>query len=329
MWAAMAHTRPLLAALALHVAASTRLGAPPRRPEKPGQQKVVPFSRIADEIHGAEVAAEELERKVKESTAEKSDVQWYLATAMKELTNMKKVVMNNTVPGTLGYKYQKCLNSTGRVEFPTWNQSLTLSEAIDQDDGLAPSMVEHRMFEVFDSQQKVQDLTMQLGECSARCQASASLLARTRKTDRAGAKKEDPAPAPAAGDAGGAAGFPPARELMRSVAEAIYNTSHEVSEMRVHLKKDQAAKSVLENLSAVVTEKVLMAKKAVEQMKKDLEWCVHRPKATHLNDAVTEAMADNPEMSKEIVDAAADQASDVKSQVDDLQAKLDACNQRC
>merc|ERR1719463_1022583 len=180
------------------------------------------------------------------------------------------------------------------------------------------------MFEVFDAQEQVQDLTMKLGECSARCEASASLLARARKTDRTGTKREDPAPS-----AGGAAGFPPARELMRSVAEAIYNTSHEVTEMRVHLKKDQAAKSVLENLSAVVTEKVLMAKKAVEQMKKDLEWCVHRPKATHLNDAVTEAMADNPEMSKEIVDAAADQASDVKSQVDDLQAKLDACNQRC
>jgi len=272
--------------------------------------KVLPFSRIATEIHEAEEAMDELSWKVGNSTQEKSSVQWFLATSMKELTNLQKVVMNRTVEGTLGWRYQRCINLTTSKE-KTYNQSLTLHQAVDKDDKLAPSMVDARMYELYESQERLADLTMKLGECAAKCPASL-LLSRARVAKKA----QDSA-------------VPHNREVMKSVAEAIYNTSHEIDTMKDHLRKDDAAKSVLKKLSGMVMEKLLQAKKDVQQMEKDLEVCLHTPLASHLNSAVVESMAANTEVTLEIVKAAEMQARDAKVQVDDLEVKLHACMKRC
>jgi len=302
----MVRIGPIVFALAAWGGAATKLHAPPSRPPL---MKAVPFSKIADEIHDAEVAAEELQYKVKNSTEEKASVQWFLATAMKELTNLQKVVMNRTVKGTLGYEYQGCLNRTS-AKLPTYNRSLTFKEAVDQDDDLAPSTVDARMYEVYEAEQKIEELTMRLGECSAKCPLS--LLSRARAMAKR-RRREGPHP----------------RELMKGVAEAIYNTSHEIDQMKDHLKKDLAAKNVLGKLSAMIMEKLLRAKEDVKQMRLDLEICKHSPSATFINDAVKEAMSEDTELSVEIVKEAADQSKDIRERVDDLEAKLQSCQKRC
>jgi len=287
--------------------------------------KAVPFAKIADEIHDAEVAAEELQYKVRNSTEEKASVQWFLATAMKELTNLQKVVMNRTVKGTLGYEYQRCLNRTS-AKLPTYNQSLTFNEAVSQDDDLAPSTVDARMYEVYESEKRIEELTMRLGECSAKCPQS--LISRARATAKR-TRREDPAASPAAGGAAAGSAHPHPRELMKGVAEAIYNTSHEIDQMKDHLKKDLAAKNVLGKLSAMVMEKLLKAKEDVKQMRTDLEACKHAPAATFLNGVLKEAMSEDTELSVEIVQEAAAQSKDVQERVDDLEAKLESCQKHC
>lgn len=299
---------------------------------------IVPFARIADEIHDAETAAEELKWKIGNSTQEKSSMQWFMATAMKELTNLQKVVMNSSVNGSLGFRYEYCMNETTSHQ-KGWNRSLTIGEAFKKDDELAPSMVEARMYELYELEQKQKDLTMQLGECTASC---SSLISRGRKggkakqvlAQRSSEDKvimiEDPAAAPAPGPApAGGGGKPDPRTLMRSVAGAIYDTSKSIDHMHMHLKKDASAKAVLETMSSLVMEKLLKAKKAVDQMKQDLEVCEHTPQATRLEKTVTEAMAGNTEVTQELVGAAAGQTKEAQDEVDSLQAKLGACQRRC
>jgi len=295
---------------------------------------ITPFSKIADEIYDAERSAEDLEWKVSNSTAEKDSVKWFMSTALKELTNLKKVVMNSSVPGTLGFKYEECTNRTGS-KMPTWNQSLTFEEAMKNNTKLGPGVVEAKMYEVFKDQEKATDLTAQLGECAARCPPS-SLITKARKQLRHGhlGLAKAPAPAPAPAPAGGAAApagpKPPShREVMRGIADAIYNTSESMDQMKLALSKDQSAKEVLQAVTSTVMMKLLNAKKAVDQMKIDLDHCLHAPAATHLGDHVVEAMAGNPEVSMDLIDSAEAKAKEAKDNLANLEAKLADCNAKC
>jgi len=296
---------------------------------------VTPFSKIADEIYDAEKSAQELEWKVSNSSAEKESVKFFMSTALKELTELKKVVMNSSVPGTLGFKYEECTNRTG-TKIPKWNQSLTFEEAVRQDDKLGPGMVEARMYEIFKDKEKVQDLTKQLGECAARCPPSALITkARKQLRQRQLGLAQAPAPAPAPAPGGGAAApakgpKPPShREVMRGIADAIYNTSQSMDTMKMALSKDQSAKEVLQAVTSTVMMKLLNAKKAVAQMQQDLIACAHEPAATKLGDHVVEAMAGNTDVSMELIDSAEAKAKESQEEMATLEAKLADCNAKC
>jgi hypothetical protein len=294
---------------------------------------ITPFSKIADEIYDAERSAQDLEWKVSNSSEEKESVKWFMSTALKELTELKKVVMNSSVPGTLGFKYEQCTNRTGS-KFPKWNQSLTFEEAMKNDTQLGPQTVEARMYEIFKDQEKIKDLTEQLGECTARCPSS-SLITKARKQLRQKqlglAKAPAPAPAPAPGGAAKApAPKPPdQRKVMRGIADAIYNTSESMDSMKLALKKDQSAKEVLQAVTSTVMMKLLNAKKAVAQMEQDLQHCLIAPSATRLGDHVVEAMAGNPEVSMDLIDSAEEKSKETQDQLADLETKVEDCNAKC
>lgn len=295
----------------------------------------IPFSKIADEIRDAEKEATELEWKVSNSSAEKDEVKWLMTTAMKELANLHKVVMNSSVKGSLGFKYESCLNRTGR-KMPTYNQSLTLDEAVLQDEKLAPGMMEAHMFELYTAQEKAKKLTEDLGACTARCPPS-SLLSKkifaakksTRKAFRGLAKA--PAPAPAAPAPAGGAAAPAAdpHAVMRGVADAIYNTSASMDMMKMALKKDDAAKEVLDKVTGTVMWKLMKAKEDMEHMQQDLEGCLHAPDATSLGDHVQEAMASNSDMTMELLNSAEAQTKEANDSVAALEAKVAECNTKC
>jgi hypothetical protein len=296
---------------------------------------ITPFTKLADEIYEAEHATTELEWKVSNSSAEKESVKWFMSTALKELTELKKVVMNSSVPGTLGFKYEQCTNKTG-AKMPKWNQSLTFEEALKNDTALGPGVIEAKMYDLFKAQEKNKDLTQQLGECTARCPMSA-LITKAKKQLRQGhlglAKAPAPAPAPAPGGAAGGGGAEKKekshQEVMRGIADAIYNTSESMDQMKLALNKDEAAKQVLQSVTSTVMMKLLNAKKAVAEMEKDLEHCIHEPAATHLGDHVIEAMAGNTDVSMELIDSAEGKAKEAQDETANLEAKLEDCNSKC
>lgn len=313
------------------IAALFALAALPSSAARP----VTPFSKLADEIYDAEKSAQDLEWKVANSTAEKESVKWFMSTALKELTELKKVVMNSSVPGTLGFKYEQCTNRTG-AKFPKWNQSLTFEEAMRNDTNLGPQTVEARMYEIFKDQEKIKDLTAELGECTARCPSS-SLITKARKQLRQKqlglARAPAPAPAPAPGGGAGGGGDAPKppdhKQIMRGIADAIYNTSESMDQLKLALNKDKSAKEVLQAVTSTVMLKLLNAKKAVAQMETDLEHCLHAPAATKLGDHVIEAMAGNPEVSMDLIDSAEAKSKETQDQLADLEAKVADCNAKC
>merc|ERR1719265_2883563 len=174
--------------------------------------KVKPFSYLADEIAAAEKEAEDLEWKVANSTSEKASIQWFLATALAEIATIKKVDFNNTINGSLAFKYEACAKLTGAA-MPTWDQGLTLPEAIGGDKELAPNIVEAHKNELYEAQQREEELTIELGQCAADCpssflQAHSASRAVARKIMAGLAKAPAPGPAPAPGGAAAAPAGP-------------------------------------------------------------------------------------------------------------------------
>jgi hypothetical protein len=306
------------------------------RVSKPYLWQAVPFSKIAEEIMDADRAAQELEWKVSNSTAMKDSVQWFLSTAMKELTILKKETMNETFEGSLGWKNRACLNRT-TADRPSWNQSLTFGQAVVQDKKLAPTTIDASMYELYTANADIKKLTMELGKCQAKCPSGVSLLGLAKAKITATAHRflaRAPAPGPAPGPAAPApaAGPPPPptpRQLMKDVATAIYNTSASIDAMNQALSKDQSAMNVMEKVSAVVMEKLLKAKKDMVGLEAALDNCLHEPSATHLGDHVQEAMAMDAELSQELVKIAAQETQDEVAKVTTLKAQLADCKKKC
>lgn len=324
--------------MALRATAATALALAAAAAPPPGSLfKVIPFTKIADEIYEAERAAEELEWKVSNSSAEKASVQWFISTAMRELTEMKKVIFNTshidnaTGKPSLGREYESCVNRTS-AKMPNWNASRTVAENIKADKDLAPSTVEAHMYELYTLEQKAETLKAKLGDCASKCPA-ASLLAKRRSKRRLRSKtREDPAapaPAPGGGGGGGNNTKPNPRELMRSVADAIYNTSKGMESMQDKLKKDKSAKDVLNSITAVVTTKLLKAKKDLAQMREDLELCRHTAGKTEIGGHLQEAMQDNTDLTQDVLAVAAAQTQGAKATVTDLEEKLATCKRKC
>lgn len=284
----------------------------------------------------ADRAAQELEWKVSNSTAMKDSVQWFLSTAMKELTILKKETMNETFEGSLGWKNRACLNRT-TADRPSWNQSLTFGQAVVQDKKLAPTTIDASMYELYTANADIKKLTMELGKCQAKCPSGVSLLGLAKAKITATAHRflaRAPAPGPAPGPAAPApaAGPPPPptpRQLMKDVATAIYNTSASIDAMNQALSKDQSAMNVMEKVSAVVMEKLLKAKKDMVGLEAALDNCLHEPSATHLGDHVQEAMAMDAELSQELVKIAAQETQDEVAKVTTLKAQLADCKKKC
>lgn len=291
--------------------------------------RVMPFSKLADEITAAEQEASEIEWRVSNSSAEKASIQWFLATALQEIATIKKVDFNASINGTLAKKYEECAAATG-APMPSWDQGLTLPEAIKKDKELAPSIVEAHMHELYATQEREEQLTLELGQCAASC--SSFLQVKSRRLLTLGlAKAPAPAPAPAPG-AAAPAGPPPTptpRELMTKVADAIYNTSMGIHQANAQLKKDESSKEMLAKLSETVMAKLLQVRKDMQQMHKDLDECLRTPLATHLEGHVIEAMAQDKSAAMEVVQSAEATTKNAKEMVANLEKKLADCKRRC
>jgi hypothetical protein len=301
------------------------------------RHKVTPFSYIADEISAAEAEAEDLRWQVANSTSEKASIQWFLATALAEIATIKKVDFNNTINGSLAFKYEACAELTG-APMPSWDQGLTLPEAIGKDKELAPNIVEAHMTDLYEAQQREEELTIELGQCAADCpssflQAHSASRKIARKIMAGLAKAPAPGPAPAPGGAAAAPAGPPPppspKELMNAVADAIYNTSMSTVNAKEQLRKDKSAKEVLGQLSATVMGKLLQARKDMKKMHEDLDECLRTPLAAHLEGHVIEAMADNKEATLEIVQTSKESTKTAKAMVAKLEKKLAECKLRC
>lgn len=296
---------------------------------KPYMWQVVPFSKIAEEIMDADRMARELEWQVGNSTAQKESVQWFLSTSMKELTQLKKETLNASFPGSLGWKNQACVNRT-TAKMPGYNQSLTLDQAMHQDKQLAPSMIDAHMYSLYTDKEEIKRLTKQLGECTAKCPASVSFLARARlRQSLARAPAPGPAPAPGAGAAATPPPPPTPRQLMTDVATAIYNTSASIDAMNHALEKDRASMNVMEKVTAVVMEKLLKAKKDMVELDEALNACIHEPSATKLDGHVAEALAGDTELTRELIKVAEEETKDEEAKVKELSDKLADCKKKC
>lgn len=290
-----------LAAMACHAAANVQ-----------PVLKSLPFTKIADEIYAAERNARELSWKVSNSTLEKSSMQWFMASAMKELTDLTKVVLNTTSEGSLGYEYQACLNKT-EAHFPKYNTTISLEKAIKKDKTLAAKLVEAEMYQLYENQVKAEELTKEIGACAAKCPVS-FLATHRAAAVRAHHVSADP---------------PSPQVMMRSIADAIYNTSKSIDTMQEHLTKDAAAKDVLKALTSTVMSKLLSAKKDVEEMHVKLKVCQRTPEATHVIDQTKEVMALNPEVSADLVKSAEERTKGSKDEVTGLVEKLETCRKKC
>jgi len=276
----------------------------------PGRAGLLPFEQIAEEITEAERLALDLQWQVGNSSSEKESVQWFMATAMKELTKLKKEVLDpkKTEPPSLANKYEACYDKTV-ANMPAYDDSMSLGENLEKDSSLAPDALEAHMYDVYEAEFKLDELTRELGECGARC-PMASLLSKSRVN----ARKSIPTDP---------------RKLMTHIADAIYNNSESIHHMEDHLDKDRAAMDVLESVTATVMKKLLKAKRDVETMEFELDDCLKVPAASKVNSEVRDAMAHDPGFSEELLAVATNKAAEVKKEVKELQKKVDACHREC
>lgn len=283
---------------------------------------ISPFSKIAAEIRDADQEAKELEWKVANNSDEKDSAQFFLATAIQDLTALKKA-MNSSIKGTLANKYQACINRTHN-QMPGYNKSLTIHDAFAKDDALAPGMLEAHMSDLYAAQEQERQLTTELGECTARC-PSFLLLRGKRGLARALAKAPAPAPAPApAGPA-----KKDASEVMKGFADAIYGTSKSIDKLHKTLREDDSAKQIMQTMTSAVMTKLLKAKSDMTKMEEDLQQCEHKPSATKLGDEVGAAMAGDADMALEMVKAAEKQAKDAQEKADAIEKKVADCKKKC
>jgi len=294
------------------------------RAGSPSVLKVLPISRIADEIYEAERSAQDLQWKVGNSTEEKSSLQWFMASAMKELTTLTKTTMNTSVEGSLSYQAESCLNRT-EAKVPAYNKTKGLLKSIEDDATLAPQMLEAEMYLHFESQTRSQDLTKEIGRCEAKCPVAPSSFLDVRRGRRSvGQQRQRNRPRRRGADE-----KPDPQEMMKAIATAIHNTSESIDTMTDHLVKDEAAKDVLKSLTTTVMSKLLGAKKEIEDMTVRLEVCLTKPETTRLIDEAKEVLGGDPDVALEVVKKAEERTSGSKKEVADLEVKLDKCRRKC
>jgi hypothetical protein len=268
---------------------------------------IPPFHKIADEIRAADLEAEELQYRVANNSAEKASNQFFIATAIKELTGLKEM-MNSSIKDTLAFRYEKCVNRTS-AKMPGYNMSYTRQQAMQRDNALAPGMLEAQMDALYKAQEIQTQLTQQLGECTLKCPTGSLLFLRRKSV------LKSLAPEPV--------------EVLRGVANAIYNTSESVDQMHLQLQRDESAQKVLQTLSTSIMNKLLQAKKDIAKMEEDLKACNHQPDAARVGDPVAEAMAGDTEVADEMVSVAQNSAKEAQDKVDILQTKLAECKRKC
>jgi len=268
---------------------------------------LAPFHRIADEIIAADKEAAELGWRVANNSAEKASVQFFLSTAIKELTELKDV-MNSSVTGSLAYRYEKCVNRTS-AKMPGYNQSFTRQQAMQRDESLAPGMLEAQMDALYKAQETQTRLAQQLGECTLKCPTTSVLLLRRKSV------LKSLAPEPV--------------EVLRGVANAIYNTSESLDQMQHQIQRDESAQQVLQSLTTSIMSKVLQAKKDIAKMEDDLKACNHQPNAARLGSPVMDAMAGDSEVADQMVSVAQASAKEATEKIEILQNKLTECKRKC
>eukprot|EP00746_Dinoflagellata_sp_MGD_P008631 gnl/MRDRNA2_/MRDRNA2_117296_c0_seq1.p1 gnl/MRDRNA2_/MRDRNA2_117296_c0~~gnl/MRDRNA2_/MRDRNA2_117296_c0_seq1.p1 ORF type:complete len:291 (+),score=68.03 gnl/MRDRNA2_/MRDRNA2_117296_c0_seq1:142-1014(+) len=268
---------------------------------------IAPFHAIANEIMEANKEATELEWRVANNSEEKASAQFFMATAIKELTELKEM-MNASVSGTLAFRYELCVNRTS-AKMPGFNQSFTRSQAMQRDDKLAPGMLEAQMDALYKAQTAQSQLTEELGECTLKCPTSSLLFLRRKSVLKA------LAPEPV--------------EVLHGVANAIYSTSQSVDQMHHQLERDASAKQVLQSLTTSIMSKVLHAKKDIAKMEEDLRACNHQPDAARVGSAVADAMAGDADVADQMVSVAQASAKEAEDKVEILQNKLAECKRKC
>lgn len=283
---------------------------------QPSMLKALPFTKIADEIYQAEQTMRELQWKVGNSTQEKGSLQWFMATAMKELTQLTKVVMNTSSEGSLANQMQLCTNRTTAPR-QTYNKTKGLKRCIELDKNLAPKLLEYEMYKLYANQVKLEELKKKIGKCQAKCPISLISQRGMQKHIKAHQAQtlDNPELNP--------------QELMGSISRAIYNTSETITTLKDHLIKDTAAKDVLNTLTATVMGKLLQAKKGVAEIAENLETCKHVPDATHVIGATSEVMGDNPEVAYDLVKTAQERTSGSSAEVKDIHKKWKKCLKKC
>jgi len=285
---------------------------------QPSMLKALPFTKIADEIYEAEQTMRDLQWKVGNSTEEKASLQWFMTTAMRELTQLTKVVTNTTSIGSLGHQLQACTNRTTSPK-QTYNKTKGLKRCIELDRKLAPKILEAEMYKLYANQVKAGEIKKKIGQCHAKCPVS---LLSQRGIQRHSQPFGAPAAAPSSPEMS-------PQDLMGSISRAIYNTSQTITTLKDHLVKDNAAKDVLNSLTTTVMQKLLAAKKGVAEMEHQLEDCKHVPDATHVLDATQDVMADNPEVAYDLVKTAQERTSGSKADVKELRKKWKKCLKKC
>jgi hypothetical protein len=255
----------------------------------------------------ADREATELQWRVANNSEEKASAQFFMATAIKELTGLKEM-MNSSVSGTLAFRYEVCVNRTS-AKMPGYNQSFTRQQAMQRNDKLAPGMLEAQMDALYKAQAAQTQLTEELGECTIKCPTSSLLFLRRKSVLKSLA--------------------PEPTEVLRGVANAIYNTSQSVDQMHHQLDRDASAKQVLQSLTTSVMTKVLQAKKDIAKMEQDLKACNHQPDAARLGDSVVDAMSGDAEVADQMVSVAQASAKEAEDKVEILQSKLAECKRKC
>jgi hypothetical protein len=255
----------------------------------------------------ADREATELQWRVANNSEEKASAQFFMATAIKELTGLKEM-MNSSVSGTLAFRYEVCVNRTS-AKMPGYNQSFTRQQAMQRNDKLAPGMLEAQIDALYKAQAAQTQLTEELGECTIKCPTSSLLFLRRKSVLKSLA--------------------PEPTEVLRGVANAIYNTSQSVDQMHHQLDRDASAKQVLQSLTTSVMTKVLQAKKDIAKMEQDLKACNHQPDAARLGDSVVDAMSGDAEVADQMVSVAQASAKEAEDKVEILQSKLAECKRKC
>merc|ERR1719421_2369463 len=91
-----------------------------------------------------------------------ASLQWFLATASKQLGDFRRVTLNISVNGSLANQFQTC-----------WDK-LSPQSLDEEDPKFALRVVQARMFDVYEAEVQATRLQRDLEDCQCRCQNNCS-----------------------------------------------------------------------------------------------------------------------------------------------------------